>query len=209
MNTSKLLIILLGLTIMSCSKPDNNPFMNEWKTPFGIPPFDKITEAHYMPALLGGIEMEKLEIQALVEKTDDPTFANTIEAFESSGQFLNKVANVFYNVRGTNATDELDSIAEEFSPIRTKHNDDIMLNAELFAKIKNVYDNVERYSLTTEQNTLLDKIYGDFVRNGANLNDQDKDALRKINEELSLLTLNFGQNVRNDGNQWGNSIRRV
>lgn len=202
MKNIKLLSIFLGILIMACSNQNNNPFFNEWNTPFQVPPFDQIKEAHYMPALLEGIEREKQEIQIIINNPGNPSFKNTIEAFEATGQFLNRVASVFYSIRGTNANDDLDNIAMEFSPISTKHNDNITLNTELFTKIKYVFDNTDRSVLTTEQNTLLDKIYGDFVRNGANLNDEQKNKLRKINEELSLLSLNFGQNVRDDGNQW-------
>jgi peptidyl-dipeptidase Dcp len=202
MKIIKLIIVLLGIFIMSCSTKSSNPFFNEWNTPFQVPPFGQIEEAHYMPAFLEGLDRENLEIDKIINNTASPTFENTIEAYEATGQFLNRTTSVFYNIRGTNANDKLDDIAKEFAPIRTKHNDDIRLNAELFEKIKYVYNNADRNTLTTEQNTLLDKIYGDFVRNGANLNDEQKDVLRKINEELSLLTLNFGQNVRNDGNEW-------
>ena len=187
---------------MACSNQNNNPFFNEWETPFQVPPFDQIEEAHYMPALMEGLERENKEIKKIIKNNDSPTFENTIEAYEATGQFLNMVTSVFYSVRGTDATDNLDNIAQDFSPISTKHNDDITLNAKLFEKIKYVYDNTDKSALTTEQNTLLDKIYGDFVRNGANLNEEEKSELRKINEELSLLTLNFGQNVRDDGNEW-------
>ncbi len=202
MKTFKLLSIFIGILIMACSNQNNNPFFNEWDTPFQVPPFDQIEEAHYMPALLEGLERETEEINKIINNSDYPTFENTIEAFESTGQFLDRVSSVFYNIRGTNANDNLDNIATEFSPIRTKHNDDITLNTNLFEKIKYVYDNTDRSLLNTEQNTLLDKIYSDFVRNGANLNEDDKSKLRKINEELSMLTLTFGQNVRNDGNEW-------
>ncbi|MFC1566174.1 M3 family metallopeptidase, partial [Candidatus Neomarinimicrobiota bacterium] len=202
MKNIKLLIILVVIIITACSTNKNNPFFNEWDTPFQTPPFGEIKEAHYMPALMEGLEREKHEIDNIIKNSHTPTFENTIETFEASGQFLGMVTNVFYSIQGTDATDALDSIEIEFSPISTKHNDDITLNTKLFEKIKYVYDNAERTSLTTEQNTLLDKIYGDFVRNGANLNEEEKSELRKINEELSLLTLNFGQNVRNDGNEW-------
>ena len=187
---------------MACSNQNNNPFFNEWDTPFQVPPFDQIEEAHYMPAFLEGLDKENKEIDKIINNTTSPTFENTIEAYEATGQFLTRVSSVFNNVRGTNANDNLDNIAKEFAPIRTKHNDDIILNTKLFEKIKYVYDNTDRGILTTEQNTLLDKIYGDFVRNGANLTEEEKVELRKINEDLSVLTLTFGQNVRNDGNEW-------
>lgn len=202
MNNIKLIAIFIGILIMACTTQNKNPFFNEWDTPFQVPPFDQIEEAHYMPAFLEGFDRENKEIDGIINIPATPNFENTIEPYEAAGQFLDRATSVFYNIRGTNANDELDDIAKEFAPIRTKHNDDIRLNAELFKKIKFVYDNTDRSILTTEQNTLLDKIYGDFVRNGANLNDEQKDTLRKINEELSLLTLTFGQNVRNDGNEW-------
>ena len=202
MKLIKFILVLLGIVIMSCSTNNSNPFFNEWETPFQVPPFGEIEEAHYMPALTEGIEREKQEIQDIIDNADSPTFENTIEAYEATGKFLNRVANVFYSITGTNATDNLDNIEMEYSPISTKHGDDIILNAELFNKIKYVYDNEDRSRLTTEENTLLDKIYKDFARNGANLSDEEKDQLRKINEELSLLTLTFSQNVRNDGNKW-------
>ncbi|MEE8341452.1 MAG: M3 family metallopeptidase, partial [Candidatus Neomarinimicrobiota bacterium] len=203
MNNIKLISIVTGIIIMACSIQNNNPFLNEWDTPFQVPPFDKIEEAHYMPALKEGIEREKQEIQDIINNPDTPTFENTIEVLEATGQFLSKVSNVFYSVLGTNANDNLDRIAREFSPLRTKHKDDITLNTELFKKIKYVFDNTDRKALPTEQFALLSKIYGDFIRNGAILNEEQKDQLRKINEELSLLALKFGQNVRDDGNEWG------
>jgi peptidyl-dipeptidase Dcp len=202
MNRFKLLSILIGIFIMACSNQNNNPFFNEWDTPFQVPPFDQIEEAHYMPALLEGLDIKSREIDMIINNSDNPTFENTIEAFEATGQLLNKVESVFGNISGTNATDNLDSIAIEFAPISTKHNDDIRLNNKLFERIKYVYNNVDREELTTEQNTLIDKIYGDFVRNGANLNKEQKSELRLINKELSLLSLTFEQNVRNDGNEW-------
>ncbi len=197
----KLALLLLGIIIMTnCSK--NNVLLSEWDTPFQTPPFDQIEEADYLPALKEGLKQETKEIKKIIKNKETPSFKNTIEAYEATGQLLNKIASVFYSVRGTDATDVLDSIAKEFSPMQTKHHDDIMLNAKLFKKIKFVFDNTDRDSLTTEQNTLLDKVYGDFVRNGANLDKKQKEQLRKINEELSLLSLNFGQNVRDDGNEW-------
>ena len=202
MKKTKMMSILIGIFIMSCTNQNTNPFLIEWDTPFQVPPFDKIKEAHYMPALKEGIEREKQEIQDIINNPDTPTFENTIEAYEATGQFLSKVSNVFYNVRGTTANANLDKIAREFSPLRTKHTDDITLNTDLFKKIKYVFDNTDRSALPTEQLTLLSKIYGDFIRNGSILNDEQKDKLRKINEELSLLSLKFGQNVRNDGNEW-------
>jgi len=128
MNKIKFLLILTGIFIMACSNQNNNPFFNEWDTPFQVPPFDQIEEAHYMPALMEGLDRQSDEIDSIINNSDSPTFENTIETFEASGQLLNKVQNVFDNISGTNANDNLDNIAMEFTPINTKHNDDINLN---------------------------------------------------------------------------------
>jgi peptidyl-dipeptidase Dcp len=190
------------MAIMTCSGSINNPFFTEWDTPFQVPPFDQIEDHHFMPALLKGIEMEKDEIEEIINNTETPTFANTIEALEKTGQFLTKVENVFYNLSGSIATDELDQIARDYEPTITKHRDNIVLNVVLFDKIKTVYETVDRNDLTVEQNTLLEKTYMDFIRNGANLDKDKKEKLRAINEELSLLTLEFGQNIRKENNTW-------
>lgn len=202
MNNIKLLSIFIGIVIMACATNNNNPFFNEWDTPFQVPPFDQIEEAHYMPGFLEGLDKENKEIDKIIKNTASPTFENTIEVFEASGQLLNKVRSVFDNISGTDANETLDSIALELSPILSKHNDDILLNEALFNKIKMVYDNLDRSKLTVEQNTLLEKIYKDFVRNGANLSSVKKDELRQINEELSLFALEFGQNIRDESNNW-------
>jgi len=186
---------------MSCNSTDN-PLFSEWDTPFQVPPFDLIKVEHYLPALKEGIERQKVEIAAIVNSSEQPDFSNTIAAFEASGQFLKRVENVFNNISGTDATDELDKIKETFSPIKSDHRSDILLNEKLFARIKVVYEKTDRERLTVEQNTLLNKIYQDFSRNGANLELQDKQELRKINAELALLKMEFGQNIRKENNNW-------
>ncbi len=198
----QLIIILMGMGQMIYSNQDKNPFFHDWDTPFQVPPFDIIEDSHYMPALLKGVEMEKAETLSIRDNAEKPTFDNTIAALEATGQFLNRVTNVFYNLRSSGANEELDRIAREFDPISTKHRDDILLDEVLFNRIKSVYETADRNQLSIEQNTLLDKTYGDFIRNGAKLNEQEKDELREINEQLSLLTLEFGQNIRNENNLW-------
>ncbi len=194
-------ILIAGVIIMSCNSTDN-PLFSEWDTPFQVPPFDLIKVEHYLPALKEGIERQKVEIAAIVNSSEQPDFSNTIAAFEASGQFLKRVENVFNNISGTDATDELDKIKETFSPIKSDHRSDILLNEKLFARIKVVYEKTDRERLTVEQNTLLNKIYQDFSRNGANLELQDKQELRKINAELALLKMEFGQNIRKENNNW-------
>lgn len=186
---------------MSCTSTDN-PFFTEWDTPFQVPPFQRIETKHYRPALLAGIEKQRTEIEVIINNPEAPSFKNTIEAFETTGQFLERVENVFNSISSTDATDELDNIEREFKPIKSHHRDDILLDEKLFQRIKNVYNKQDRSVLTIEQNTLLDKIYQDFVRNGANLTDAEKVKLRRINEDLALLTMEFAQNIRKEIETW-------
>ncbi len=194
------IILILGLLLVACGKQGENPFYVEWNTPFGTPPFDNIKEAHYMPAFEEGISQQQAEIEAITSNTESPTFANTIETLENSGALLDKVDNVFYNLLSSNTNDELQAIAKEVAPLLSKQRDDILLNEKLFQRIKTVYDQKDQLNLTTEQQKLLDEYYKDFVRGGANLNDEQKAALRKINKELSLLTLQFGDNLLKENN---------
>ncbi|MBC8403183.1 MAG: M3 family metallopeptidase [Candidatus Marinimicrobia bacterium] len=193
--------LIAGVIIMSCTSTDN-PFFAEWDTPFQVPPFQRIETDHYLPALLAGIEKQRTEIEAIINNPDSPSFKNTIEAFETTGQFLERVVNVFDNISSTGATDELDKIEQEFKPLKSRHRDDILLDEKLFQRIKNVYNKQNRSVLTIEQNTLLNKIYQDFVRNGANLTEAEKVELRRINEDLALLTMEFAQNIRKEIDSW-------
>ena len=178
----------------------NNPFFRPWTTPFETPPFDLIKEEHFIPAFEKGIELHKAEIAALASSGKKPSFKNTIEALDRSGTLLTKVENVFGCLDGANTNDEIQRIAEEVTPLLSKHQTDIFLNKELFEKVKAVYDKRDRLNLTVEQDTLLDKTYKVFVRGGANLDEEKKATLRTINEELSLLELKFGQNVLKEDN---------
>ena len=193
--------LIAGVIIMSCTSTDN-PFFTEWDTPFQVPPFQRIETKHYRPALLAGFEKQRTEIELIINNPEAPSFKNTIEAFETTGQFLERVENVFNSISSTDATDELDNIEREFKPIKSHHRDDILLDEKLFQRIKNVYNKQDRSVLTIEQNTLLDKIYQDFVRNGANLTDAEKVKLRRINEDLALLTMEFAQNIRKEIETW-------
>ncbi len=186
---------------MSCTSTDN-PFFTEWDTPFQVPPFQRIETKHYRPALLAGIEKQSTEIEVIINNPEAPSFKNTIEAFETTGQFLERVENVFDSISSTDATDELDNIEREFKSLKSHHRDDILLDEKLFQRIKNVYNKQDRSVLTIEQNTLLNKIYQDFVRNGANLTEAEKVKLRRINEDLALLTMEFAQNIRKEVETW-------
>jgi peptidyl-dipeptidase Dcp len=187
-------IIVSMILIVGCSIQTGNPLLTEWDTPFETPPFDEIENEHFMPAFLETMEIEQTEVEAIINNEEGPTFENTIVAFERTGELLSRVSRVFGSLNGANTNEKLQNISKEVAPLRSKHNDDIYLNEKLFAKIKLIYDTKENLALTSEQNTLLENIYQNFVRSGANLNDEDKEKLRGINEELSNLYVKFRQN---------------
>jgi len=200
MNWTYILIFTGFLIFCFCSIREQNPFFSEWDTPFQTPPFEKIHDEHYLPAIQEGIKKQQEEIDAIVENTEEPTFENTLEALDRSGALLTKVNNVFSNMKSANTNDSLQSIAKKVAPLLSKHNDDILLNEKLFQRIKAVYDQKENLSLNKEQMTLLQEEYKDFERGGANLNEAQKEQLRKINEELSLLELKFAENILKENN---------
>jgi peptidyl-dipeptidase Dcp len=195
----KILTIMLLTTIVltGCRKGEknDNPFLGKYNTPFEVPPFDLIKNSHFMPAYLKGIEEQKAEIKAIITNNEEPTFENTIKPLEYSGQTLVKVSRVFGALNSANTNDTLQQLSKDLSPILSKHRDDINLNDSLFQRVRSVYENRDKFSLTEEEKKVLDDTYKDFVRSGAALNDEDKDKLRKINAELSLLSVQFGQNL--------------
>jgi peptidyl-dipeptidase Dcp len=179
-----------------------NPFFEAYDTPFEVPPFDKIKNEHFAPAIREGIVQKEKEVDAIVENPEAPTFANTVEALEKSGETLGKVTRVFYNLNSANTSDELQAIAKELAPEISKHGDNVSLNEKLFARVKTIWDSKDKLDLTAEQHMLLEKMYKSFVRSGANLTDSDKEKLREINTKLSSLTLQFGQNVLAETNAY-------
>jgi len=187
---------LFTLTVLTigCSVKQENIMLQEWNTPFQTPPFDEIKDEHFMPAFLEAMEAEKAEVEAIVNNEEEPTFKNTIEALEKSGELLDRVSRVFGCLNSANTNDDLQDISKEIAPLRARHNDDINLNKKLFARIKQIYEKRESLGLTDEQHILLENYFLRFVRSGANLNDQDKETLRNINEELSNLYVKFRQN---------------
>ncbi|WP_235208316.1 M3 family metallopeptidase [Saccharicrinis fermentans] len=181
---------------------DTNPLLEAYNTPFEIAPFEQIKPAHFMPAFEAGIKQQQQNIKAIAENPETPTFANTIEALEYSNPLLTKVSSVFYNLTGANTNDSLKAIAQQVAPLLSKLNDDIYLNESLFSRIKTLYSNKDQLNLTSEQAMLLEKKHKAFVRGGANLPAESKDEFRRINEELSILTLQFGDNVLNETNNY-------
>jgi peptidyl-dipeptidase Dcp len=183
--------------LFSCKRTEksDNPFFNKYETPFEVPPFEQIKAKHYMPAFLRGFAEQKNEIKTIINNPEEPTFENTIKAYEYSGQLLRKVRSVFGALNGANTNDSLQAINIELSPIASKHSDDISLNDTLFQRVKSVYNNKDKFKITEEEKKVLDDTYKDFVRSGAALSPEDKDKLRKMNEELSLLSVKFSQNL--------------
>ena len=209
MNKRLLIIGCAALTLMAaCKSKENmdNPFFGEWNTPYGIPDFEKIKPKHYMPAFEEGIKRQKAEIDAITANSEAPTFANTIEALEQSGDLLNEVSAVFFNLAECINSPEMEKIAEEATPLVSAHSDDIMLNAKLFERVKAVYDQRESLGLDGEQMRLVEETYKNFVRNGANIPADKQDRFREINSLLASLTLRFGNNVLAATNQYWLSL---
>ena len=179
--------------------------MNPFYTTYTYIPFDQIKEADYEPAMLKGIEEEDQEIDRIVNNPDAPTFENTIEAMERSGQLLEKVTTVFFNLLSAETTDFLDELAQKMSPILSEHSNNIMLNEGLFKRVKMVYDDhaSDQFArLNPEQKMLLTNTYEGFVRHGALLSDEQKEQLRRISAELGVLSLQFSQNKLKDTNDF-------
>ena len=172
-----------------------NPFFEAYNTPFGVPPFDKIQNNHYLPAFEEGIKQHNAEIKSIIDSDKIPDFANTIEALDYSGSLLKNVNHVFSNLKEAVTNDSLQEIARKVAPMLSKHTDEVNLNERLFAKVKGVYDCRNSFHLNTEQTRLLEETYKRFVRGGANLSADKKVQLQKVNEELSLLDLKFGDNM--------------
>ncbi|HOV71822.1 MAG TPA: M3 family metallopeptidase [Dysgonamonadaceae bacterium] len=177
-------------------------FYTEYDTPYGVPPFDKITEEDYRPAFAYGMEQHAKEIDSIANNPEAPTFENTLVALDNSGMILERVSSAFFALEGAEKTDTIEQIAIEISPKLSEHNDNIYLNQQLFDRIKTLYDQAKNLNLTTEQTQLLNKYYKRFVRGGILLNDSAKQRLREINKELSALTLQYGNNVLKETNNY-------
>ena len=187
----------------SCTtQTESNPFFSEFQTPDGVPPFDQIKLEHYEPAFRKGMEEQNKLIQAIVDSKEEPNFENVIVAFDNSSPILDRVGGVFYNLTEAETTDELTALSMKLAPVLSEHGDNISLNHDLFLKIKAVYDKKDALGLNTEQNRLLEKIYKDFVRSGANLPADKQARLRDINKQLSTLGITFSNNILNENNEF-------
>jgi Zn-dependent oligopeptidase len=166
-----------------------------FNTKYNTAPFSQIKNEDYLPAFQEGIALAKAEIDAIVNNPEKPTFENTIETLAFSGNTLDRISSIFFNLNSAETSDEMQKIAQEVSPLLSEFGNDVRLNAALFAKVKAVYEQKASLNLNPEQTTLLDKKYKSFSRNGANLSDDKKTILREIDKELSKLSLQFGENV--------------
>lgn len=180
----------------------NNPFFSEFKTPFGVPPFEKIMARHYVPAFEKGMADLSKEIKTLLKNTQEPDFINTILVLDNSGELLTRVSSVFFAQTQANTNDSLQNIEVEISPKLSAFQDEISLNPELFRKIKSVYDNQSKFNLNDEQKYLLENLYKKFIRDGANLSKKDQDTLKVLNQKLSVVTVKFSQNVLTETNSY-------
>ncbi len=207
-----LLTVLLGIIslfiLSSCEnqksgKVKNNPLLAEYyDTPYGVPPFDQIKIDDYLPAFKEAIKMHDKEIKKIINNREEPTFQNTIVALDQSGKVLENVSNIFFNLNEAVTNPEMQKIAVEVSPMLSEHMDKIYMNEKLFKRVKAVYDQREKLNLSTADSMLLEKIYQQFVRNGALLSPEDKKKLQEINKELSVLSLKFGQHVLAEVNRY-------
>lgn len=182
----------------------DNPFLSEFETPYGTPDFDRIKVEHYEPAFLKGIEQQNGEIKAIVENPEEPNFENTIVALDNSGEILARVSGVFFALTEADTNDEMMALEAKIAPMLSEHSDNIFLNQELYKRVAAVHAQEEagKIQLTTEQHYLLDKYYKEFVRSGAGLDAQKQERLREINKQLSTLTIEFGNHVLADNNDY-------
>lgn len=205
----KNLIFAAAMSCMVCAcgqqaADTDNPFLTEFQTPYGTPDFDRIKVEHYEPAFLKGIEQQNQEIKAIVENAEAPTFENTIVALDNSGEILARVSGVFFALTEADTNDELMALEAKIAPMLSEHSDNIFLNQDLYKRVASVHAQEEagKIKLTTEQHYLLDKYYKEFIRSGAGLDAQKQERLREINKQLSTLTIEFGNHVLADNNDY-------
>jgi peptidyl-dipeptidase Dcp len=192
--------MITSTTVAQKKQTNQNPFFEKYNTPYNVPSFDKIKVEHFKPAFLEGIKQQEKEIDAIASNTQKATFENTILAMENSGKLLSEVSTVFFNLSSANTNAEIQKIAQEVSPLLAAHSDNINLNEKLFQKVNSLWQSKNQLNLGTEEAKLLENAYKRFARNGAKLDENAKNRLRQINAELSLLSVNFGQNILVDTN---------
>jgi peptidyl-dipeptidase Dcp len=205
------ILLICGLLIIAFAgfknKPGDdidksNPFFTKFNTPFEVPPFEKIMAKHYMPAFNKGMADGRADLKNITNNRSIPTYQNTIEALDKAGDLLTKVSSVFFSQTSANTNDSLQKIEVDVSPLLSAYRDEILLDSALFRRVKTLYDGKEKLSLTPEQDFLLVNLYKNFVRNGALLKGANQDTLKKLNEEVSVLSVKFSQNVLGENNKF-------
>lgn len=198
----KKLTLILSTLMVATTLMAQNPFFSKSKNPHETFPFDKLKNEHFMPAFREGIKQHNLEIEKIANQKAEPTFENTIVALERSGELLNRVATVFFALDGAETNDAMQKISQDVTPLLTQHENDLVLNEKLFARVKAVYDNRNRYTLSVEDTKLLQNTYDMFADNGANLSPEKKEIYRELSTKLSLATTTFAQNSLNEVNEY-------
>ena len=188
---------MLSVAAASCSR--NNPFLEEWNTPYGIPPFDEIQLSDYIPAVTAGIEQQKQELDAILANPDAPTFENTVAAYEYSGEILTKVSLVLFNLQETEGNEEMEKVVEEATALMTAHEDEMSMNKAFFERVKAVYD-ADQSGLTREQQMVLKNLYESFTRSGVALDEASQERLKDINQKIAAAQQKFGTNLLAENN---------
>lgn len=194
-------ILALGAIAMmaACTQTKNNPFLEEWNTPYGIPPFEKIQLTDYIPAIKAGIEEQNKELDAILNNQEAPTFENTVAAYELSGKTLTKTSAVLFNLQETEGSDEMNKVVEEATALMTEHEDNISMNKAFFERVKAVHD-ADQSGLTREQQMVLKKLYQSFTRNGVDLDEAAQARLKEINQKIAAAQQKFGTNLLAENN---------
>ena len=200
MKSIRFIARLCGLAFLmtACVNPSENVFLEEWDTPYGTPPFSKITIDMYKPAFLAGIDEQKANVKAIIDNPDAPTFENTVLAMEHASPILDRVSRVFFNLCESQSTPEMQALEEELTPLLTDASNEIMMNEDLFARVKVVYE--ASASLDREQQMAVKKLYEGFERSGVGLTGADKERFAAIQTRLASLSQKFGQNLLAENN---------
>ena len=196
----KTLLAIGAIAMMAaCTQTKNNPFLEEWNTPYGIPPFERIQLTDYIPAVKAGIEEQNKELEAILNNQEAPTFENTVAAYELSGRTLTKTTAVLFNLQETEGSDEMNKVVEEATALMTEHEDNISMNKAFFERVKAVYD-ADQSGLTREQQMVLKKLYQSFTRNGVDLEEAAQARLKEINQKIAAAQQKFGTNLLAENN---------
>jgi len=195
-------VVICCMMICGCNHVEENPFFSDFQTPYGTPDFSRIKTEHYEPAFLKGIEVQNAEIANIADNPEAPTFENTINALDNSGQLLNRVSLTFFALTEADTDDNMAALEEKFAPMLSEQNDNIYQNMKLYQRVKLIKQQADEgtIALSTEQTRLLKKFYDSFVRSGAALDPQAQTRLREINKELSSLSTSFGNHILNENN---------